>query len=404
MPTPTRPTPRPEQHGPDVPGLRVVRDDLLQPADPPPGRRLDEVEGLVMSPLRPTTRVPALVVGVVAVLVGALTWLTGLHPGAAVALGAATHLLGVYAAYRVLGGHRVAVDHVMGALVHLAFALALLPLMSILWTVLTLGAGRGFDLQFLWQTMNGVTGVHDQAYAEGRADFVGGAFHAVVGTLVVTGLATLISVPIGLFTAIYLVEYGGGNRLSSAIRFFVDVMTGIPSIVAGLFAFALFAQIFGLRDAKMGLAGAVALSVLMIPTVVRNSEEMLRIVPRELREASLALGVPQWRTITKVVLPTAASGLASGITLAIARVIGETAPLLVAIGYARALNWNPLEGPMNTLAVYAYFMFTKPLSPAVREPSLERAWAAALLLVLVVVALNLLARLIATLFAPRNGR
>jgi phosphate transport system permease protein len=366
--------------------------------------RLEEIEGLEMSPLRPTTRRPALVVGIVALLAAVLAWLAGAHLGAAVALGAVLHLGGVYAAYRVLGGHRVAVNEVMGSLVHLAFGLALLPLLSILWTVLTLGSGRGFDPQFLWQTMNGVTGVHDQAYAEGRGDFVGGAYHAVVGTLVVTGLATLISVPIGLLTAIYLVEYGARNRLSTAIRFFVDVMTGIPSIVAGLFAFALFAQIFGLRDAKMGLAGAVALSVLMIPTVVRNSEEMLRIVPTELREASLALGVPKWRTITKVVLPTAASGLASGITLAIARVIGETAPLLVAIGYARGLSWNAVEGPMNTLAVYAYFMFTKPLSPAVREPSLERAWAAALLLVLIVVALNLLARLIATFFAPKTGR
>jgi phosphate transport system permease protein len=374
--------------------------------EPSSGRRsrLEDVDGVVLAPLRPTGRRPAVVVGLVAVAVTVVLWLAGAHPGAAVAAGAVTHLAGVYTAYRVLGGHRAGVDQLMGALVHLAFALALLPLLSLLWTVITLGSGRALDLQFLWQTMNGVTGVHDQAYAQGSADFVGGAFHAIVGTLVVTGLATLISVPIGLLTAIYLVEYGGRNRLSSGIRFFVDVMTGIPSIVAGLFAFALFAQIFGLRDAKMGLAGAVALSVLMIPTVVRNSEEMLRIVPHHLREAALALGVPKWRTIVKVVLPTAASGLASGITLAIARVIGETAPLLVAIGYARALSWNPFEGPMNTLAVYAYFMFTKPLSPAVREPSLERAWAAALLLVLVVVALNLLARLIAKMFAPNAGR
>ncbi|WP_122263542.1 phosphate ABC transporter permease PstA [Ornithinimicrobium cerasi] len=380
----------------------------LRPAPPvvppPPPSRLRDVEGLVLSPLRPTTRRPAVLVGSLSVLLTVGLWLGDLHPGAAVAAGALTHLVLLYAVYRVLGGHRVAVDHVMRALVHLAFGLALLPLVSLLWTVLTLGGGRGFDPQFLWQTMNGVTGLHDQAYAEGRGDFVGGAFHAIVGTLVITGLATLISVPVGLFTAIYLVEYAAGNRLSSAVRFLVDVMTGIPSIVAGLFAFALFAQIFGLRDAKMGLAGAVALSVLMIPTVVRNSEEMLRIVPNELREASLALGVPKWRTIARIVLPTAASGLASGITLAVARVIGETAPLLVAVGYARALSWNPFEGPMNTLAVYAYFMFTKPLSPAVREPSLERAWAAALLLVLIVVALNLLARLIARLFAPKTGR
>lgn len=374
------------------------------PVEPPTPQRLDEVEGLVLSPLRPTTHRPAMVVGALAVLVAVGLWVAGVHPGAAVAAGALLHLVLLYAVYRVLGGHRVAVDQVMRALVHLAFALALLPLASLLWTVLTLGGGRGFDPQFLWQTMNGVTGLHDQAYAEGRAELVGGAYHAIVGTLVITGLATLISVPVGLFTAIYLVEYGGRNRLSSAVRFLVDVMTGIPSIVAGLFAFALFASVFGLRDAKMGLAGAVALSVLMIPTVVRNSEEMLRIVPHALREAALALGVPKWRTILKVVLPTAASGLASGITLAIARVIGETAPLLVAVGYARALSWNPFEGPMNTLAVYAYFMFTKPLSPAVREPSLERAWAAALLLVLIVVALNLLARLIARVFAPKTGR
>src|SRR5699024_2338806 len=265
-------------------------------------------------------------------------------------------------------------------LVYAAFVCAIVPLISMLWTVVSQGLPTAFEWFFVSTDMRGITGTHDQAYAAGQTSLVGGAGHAIVGTLIITGLATLISVPIGMFTAIYLVEYGGNNPLSRTIRFLVDVMTGIPSIVAGLFAFALFTQIFGVRDAKMGLAGAVALSVLMIPTVVKNSEEMLRIVPNELREASLALGVPKWRTIAKVVLPTAASGLASGITLAIARVIGETAPLLVAIGYARELNWNFLEGPMNTLAVYTYWMFTKPLSPAVTAPSLERAWAAALLL------------------------
>ncbi|OLT21465.1 phosphate ABC transporter, permease protein PstA [Ornithinimicrobium sp. CNJ-824] len=367
--------------------------------------RLDDVPGIVASTVRPASTRPAWMLAVAFVLVGLALWqLLDLHVAAAVALAFVGYLVVLYVVYLRLGGERVAKDHLVRALVYFAFALAILPLVSLLWTVVAQGAGRAFDPDFLNQTMNGVTGLNDQRYASGEADFVGGAYHAIMGTLIITGMATLISVPIGMFTAIYLVEYGGGNRLSKSIRFFVDVMTGIPSIVAGLFAFALFTQIFGIRDAKMGLAGAVALSVLMIPTVVRNSEEMLRIVPNELREASLALGVPKWRTIAKVVLPTAASGLASGITLAIARVIGETAPLLVAIGYARGLNWNPLEGPMNTLAVYAYFMFTKPLSPAVRDPSLERAWAAALLLVLIVVALNLLARLIAKLFAPKSGR
>ncbi|GGK57263.1 phosphate ABC transporter permease PstA [Ornithinimicrobium pekingense] len=367
--------------------------------------RLEDVEGVVLSRVRPTTGRPALLLALGALVLAVVLRLgLDMHVALALVLSFVGYLGAVYAVYRHLGGPRVAVDQVLRALVYFAFVCAIVPLASLLWTVVAQGAGRAFDPSFLNQTMNGVTGLHDQDYAEGVGPFVGGAYHAIVGTLIITGLATLISVPIGLFTAIYLVEYGGRNPLSRWIRFFVDVMTGIPSIVAGLFAFALFVQLFGPRDAKMGIAGAIALSVLMIPTVVRNSEEMLRIVPNELREASLALGVPQWRTIAKVVLPTAASGLASGITLAIARVIGETAPLLVAIGYARGLSLNAFEGPMNTLAVYAYYMFTKPLSPAVREPSLERAWAAALLLVLIVVALNLLARLIAKMFAPKTGR
>jgi len=380
------------------------------PASPPSGgdihhSRLDDVSGIVPSQVHPAGRRPALVIAGASAVVALVLWLgLGLHVAAALLLSFVLYLGAIYVTYRRVGGARVAVDHLVRSLVYFAFVCAVVPLASVLWTVIGQGAGRAFDPDFLSQTMNGVTGLNDQQYAEGSAGFVGGAYHAIMGTLLITGLATLISVPIGMFTAIYLVEYGAGGRLGRGIRFLVDVMTGIPSIVAGLFAFALFTQIFGIRDAKMGLAGAVALSVLMIPTVVRNSEEMLRIVPNELREAALALGVPKWRTIAKVVLPTAASGLASGVTLAIARVIGETAPLLVAIGYARGLNWNPFDGPMNTLAVYAYFMFTKPLSPAVREPSLERAWAAALLLVLLVIALNLLARLIATLFAPKTGR
>src|SRR6185312_2972509 len=138
----------------------------------------------------------------------------------------------------------------------------------------------------------------------------GGAYHAILGTLIITGLTALISVPIGLLTAIYLVEYGTG-RLKRAITFLVDVMTGIPSIVAGLFAFALFAIFFG-PGVRLGIMGAVALSVLMIPVVVRSCEEVLKLVPNELREASYALGVPKWRTVVKVVLPTAVAGLGTG--------------------------------------------------------------------------------------------
>ncbi|USQ80707.1 phosphate ABC transporter permease PstA [Ornithinimicrobium faecis] len=374
-----------------------------QPVDGPTEHELDHISGVVPSPVRPTTSLPGWISLGGGVLIALALWVL-LDANLAVALvgGYVVYVVSVHLAYRSAGGSRVAVDHTMKALIYGAFVLALIPLVSLIWTVMENGALRAFNLDFLQQSMNGVTGVHDKAYFEDGAPMVGGAYHAIIGTLIITGLATLISVPIGLFTAIYLVEYGGKGRLARWVRFMVDVMTGIPSIVAGLFAFALFGVIFGVGT-KNGLAGAIALSVLMIPTVVRNSEEMLRIVPNELREASLALGVPKWATIAKVVLPTAASGLASGITLAIARVIGETAPLLVAVGFTRAMNVNPTEGPMMNLALYAYYMFTRPLNPGFRDPSIERAWAAAVLLILIVVILNLTARAIAKVFAPKTS-
>ena len=193
-------------------------------------------------------------------------------------------------------------------------------------------------------------------------------------------------------------EYGKG-RLARAITIFVDVMTGIPSIVAGLFAFALFALFFG-PGVRLGFAGAVALSVLMIPVVVRATEEMLKIVPNELREAAYALGVPKWRTIIKVVIPTSIAGIASGVTLAIARVIGETAPLLIAVGITTGVNVNPFDGRMATLPVFSYNSYAFPGVP--REPFLDRAWTAALVLIIIVMLLNLLARLIARTFAPKT--
>ena len=227
----------------------------------------------------------------------------------------------------------------------------------------------------------------------------GGAVHAIYGTLIVTGLTTLISVPIGLLCAIYLVEYGQGRRLARSITFFVDVMTGIPSIVAGLFAYALFGVLFGPGTVN-GLAGAVALSVLMIPTIVRSAEEYLRLVPHELREASYALGVPKWRTILKIVLPTAMAGIVTGVILAIARVIGETAPLLVTMGYTDSLNVNPTAHAMTTLPVFVYYQFMQPGEPAAAY--LTRAWTGALTLVVIVMLLNAIGRLVARRFAPKS--
>jgi len=293
-------------------------------------------------------------------------------------------------------------------LVYIAFGLALIPLIWLSWTVVSRGIDRffidengqhNFNLDFLQQSMRGVVGGAP----------IGGALHAIWGTVLITLTTAIISVPIGILTAVYLVEYGRG-RLKRAVTFFVDVMTGIPSIVAGLFAYALAAIVIG-PGTKTGFVGAVALSVLMIPVVVRASEEMLRLVPNELREASYALGVPKWLTVIKVVLRTAIAGLATGVTLAIARVIGETAPLLVAVGFADSMNFNIFEGRMMTLPVYIVSEWRKgdavcndPNTICVPEITEMRAWAAALVLILIVMTLNLIARLISRIFAPKTGR
>ena len=300
-------------------------------------------------------------------------------------------------------GKRKGQDAFARYLVYGTFLVALIPLVSVLFTVLAKGI-PGLSGNFLSTSMKGVTGVHDNAAAAGEGPVFGGIYHAIIGTLEITLLATVISVPIGLLTAIYLVEYGQGKWLSKAITFFVDVMTGIPSIVAGLFAASFFALVSGNPMNRMGLVAAVALSVLMIPTVVRNAEEMLRIVPNELREASYALGVRKWRTIMKVVIPTAISGIASGVTLAIARVIGETAPILVTAGFVTSINWSAFSGWMATLPTYIYYQIMTPTSPTAASVSETRAWAAALILIIIVMVLNLIARAIAKIFAPKTGR
>lgn len=287
-------------------------------------------------------------------------------------------------------------DVLMRTLITSAFVITMIPLVSLTWTVMSKGIGR-LDGYFLLHSMRGVFGGMD----------AGGIYHAIVGTVEITLFAALISVPIGLLTAIYLVEYGGGRSLAKVITFLVDVMTGIPSIVAGLFAYALFALLLG-PGAKMGVIGSVALSVLMIPVVVRSSEEMLRLVPNELREASLALGVPRWLTIVKVVLRTSVAGLTTGVMLAIARVIGETAPLLLTVGVVDSINFNLFDGRMMTLPVYVYRQYAQGLvacSPGdtacVADITVQRAWAAALTLFLIVMLLNLIGRLVTRFFAPK---
>jgi len=293
---------------------------------------------------------------------------------------------------------RKRVDQIMRGLVLAAFLIAMAPLISLLYTVIS----RGWDRiahrfpYFFSVTMRGVFGGMD----------AGGIYHAIAGTLMITLVATLISVPIGLLAAIYLVEYGTGP-LARVTTFFVDVMTGIPSIVAGLFSFALFSIFFG-PGVRLGIAAGVALSVLMIPVVVRSCEEMLRLVPNELREASYALGVPKWLTIVKVVLRTSVAGLTTGVLLAIARVIGETAPIMITAGVADSLNWNPFSGRMMTLPVFIYRQYQQGLVPCradqadcLADINFMRAWAAALTLVVIIMALNAIGRLVTRFFAPK---
>jgi phosphate transport system permease protein len=205
---------------------------------------------------------------------------------------------------RFAEGPRRAMDRLVTLGIVAAFFVAVAPLVSLLYEVAKRGVAR-FDGSFFTESARGVIGPG------------GGAEHAIVGTLVITGVAALISVPIGIMAAVYLNEYGTG-RLRRALTFFVDVMTGIPSIVAGLFAYALFAAFLG-PGIRLGIIGSVALTVLMIPIVIRSAEEILKIVPDDLREAAYALGTPKWKVVTRIVLPTALAGLVTGVMLAVAR-------------------------------------------------------------------------------------
>jgi len=273
-------------------------------------------------------------------------------------------------------------DRVIQGLVYAAFLLAVIPLVSVLWTVISHGI-KSLNATFLTHSMNAVL----------PTDKGGGLYHAIIGTLEQVALAAAMAVPLGLMSAIYLVEYAQGGRLSRAVSFFVDVMTGIPSIVAGLFVLA-FWQL-GLGFGFSGFAGSMALAILMVPTVVRTTEEMLKLVPNDLREAAAALGVPRWRTISFVVIPTALTGIISGVMLGIARIMGETAPLLVTIFITNAINTDPFNGAQGSLPTFIWDQSTNPSQNAV-----DRAWGGALVLILIIMLLNLVARLIAWLRKP----
>nr|GID37818.1 phosphate transport system permease protein PstA [Actinoplanes campanulatus] len=348
-----------------------------------------QVPGVVMTPDHIRSRklpvVTNVLVAVAAFAVAAVVVLgTGIGNWVlAVVVGAFLYLVGLYFAASRVEGKRAAKNRSMQALIYSACVLAILPLASVVWTLVSKGVER-LDANFFSTSMNNI----------GARDPLGGAYHAIIGTLQQVGIATLMSVPLGVLGAIYLVEYGRG-KFAGTVRFFVDVMTGIPSIVAGLFILSFWVLIvspwFNNGQPRFsGFAASLALAVLMLPTIVRSTEEMLRLVPGPLREGSYALGVPQWKTILKVVLPTALPGIVTGVMLAVARAAGETAPVLLVAGGAAAINFDPFGGNQQSLSLFVY----QQAGDASRYAP-ARAWTAALTLVALVLILTIAAKLLA---------
>jgi phosphate transport system permease protein len=286
-------------------------------------------------------------------------------------------------------------NNVSTVVVTLCFLVALVPLVWLLWTVFDRG----------WSTITSSSWwTSDQRLVPDWHSAGGGALHAIIGTVEQVAICSLISVPVAILAGVYLVEYGRG-RFRAAVTFMVDILTGVPSIVAALFIYALFIIKFGAQFA--GIWVSLALVLLMIPVIVRTTEEMLKLVPNELREASYALGVPKWKTIVRVVLPTAFSGILTGVVLGIARVAGETAPLLILVHYNASKNLNPTSGDQASLPSLIYSQFPNAGNTAsskvnpftgkaetITNYAEGRMWGAALTLILIVMALNLIARLV----------
>jgi phosphate transport system permease protein len=332
---------------------------------------------------------------VAAVLVTLLLWATTGFAGRAGFVVFTVLLFGVVqtAASFAVEGRRQAVDRLFTTLVRIAFLLAAAPLVLIIWYTVREGAGA-LSGTFLTHSMFRINPENPG----------GGIYHAIAGTLIQSALATVIAAPLGVLAAVYLVEYGGRRRFARAVSFFVDVMTGVPSIVAGLFIYAFWILALGFQ--KSGFAGSLALLILMLPVIIRSSEEMLKLVPNELREAAYALGVPKWRTILRVVLPTALGGIVTGIMLGVARIMGETAPLLLLVGINQRIEFNPFAGtveqvPQESLPTFIFEQFQLAVGNTDSEP-FKRAWGAALVLIIIIGLLSAVARVIAR-FARVRG-
>ncbi len=259
-----------------------------------------------------------------------------------------------------------------------ATAIALVPLVLIVYYLLRKGLGS-WSASFFTSDPTGNTFFGSSS--------IGGIKSAILGTIEIVALASAIAVPTGVGVAVWLVEYGRNSWFAHTVRFFVDVLTGVPSIVFGLFVYIVL--VVGTGSTYAGYKGSIALSLLMFPVVIRSAEVILLLVPAALRESALALGAPRWRVIFSIVLPTALPGMITGVLLAVARAAGETAPLLVTAASTHGTTFN-LGQFMNSLPVQIYNDVIS-ATPAVEH----RAWGAALTLVTMILLLNLIARLIA---------
>lgn len=270
-------------------------------------------------------------------------------------------------------------------LVTWSIAIVLVPLVWVLYSVVAKGF-RAVTSSVWW--------THSQA---GLTAFVsgGGAYHAIVGTVLQGLVSAVIAIPFGVLIAIYLVEYGDGTPMAKRTTFVVDILTGVPSIVVALFIYTLWVSTLGFP--RSGFAVSLALVLLMVPLIVRATEEMLRIVPMDLREAAYALGIPKWKTIARIVIPIGLSGIITGILLALARVMGETAPLLVLVGYSEAMDFNMFNDFMGSLPGMMYDQ-TSAGAGAYPIPT-DRLWGAALTLIMLIAVINAGARLLAKVFA-----
>ncbi|MGO9154847.1 phosphate ABC transporter permease PstA [Mycobacterium sp.] len=286
-----------------------------------------------------------------------------------------------------VGIRRRITNNVATTLFVASFAIAVVPLVWVLSVVITRGWYAVTRSGWWTHSLRGVL----------PEQFAGGVYHALYGTLAQAGVAAILSVPLGLMTAVYLVEYGS-SRLARLTTFMVDVLAGVPSIVAALFIFSLWIVTLGFQQS--GFAVSLALVLLMLPVVVRSAEEMLRLVPDELREASYALGVTKWKTIVRIVFPTAMPGIVAGVLLSVARVIGETAPVLVLVGYSRSINLDMFNGNMASLPLLIYTELTNP-----EHAGFLRIWGAALTLIIIVAVINGIAGAIRFLTnRPRGAR